>query len=201
VYVKLYRGAAKLDVARARYNDYCPLLRLERYSEARSLLCECLAVFESDGGSEQLGRVLGAIADLEDDLQHYPEAVRHQSEALRHLYSVLSPGDCANSHFNLAGYLMKCNADARDAVAHRLASLLIEYQMDHCDLPGDIQTARKHLAQVSPADVPASFDEVCDLVEQTEGVRFREIFSQLPQRATTGDDALQAVREMAKSPV
>ena len=48
--------------------------------------------------------------------------------------------------------------------------------------------------------MPASFDQVCDLVEQTEGVRFRELFSRLPQRAASGDEALQAVLAMAQTP-
>ena len=147
----------------------------------------------------ELGGVHSALADLESQFRHFPEAVRHESAALRYSYSGLSPGDCAISHFNLANYLMSSNADARDSMAHRLVSVLIEYQMNHGDLPRDIRVVRKHLAQVSPSDVPASFDEVCDLVEQTEGVRFRELFSRLPQRAASGDEALQAVLEMVRT--
>jgi tetratricopeptide (TPR) repeat protein len=199
VKVKVDRGATKLEVARARYGDYFPLLRLQRYGDARSLLYKCLGVYESDGGSEQLGRVHGAIADLEDDLQHFPEAVRHQSAALRYSYSGLSPGDSASGHFNLANYLMSSNADARDALAHSFASVLIFYQMNDGNLPNALLMASQQLAQISPSDVPASFDEVCDLVEQTEGVRFRELFSRLPQRAASGDEALQAVLEMARA--
>jgi tetratricopeptide (TPR) repeat protein len=198
VKVKVDRGATKLIVARARHNDYHPLLRLQRYGQARSLLYNCLAVFESDGGSDELGRVHMAIADLEDTLQHFPEAVRHENAALRYIYSVLSRNS-ANAHFNLAIYLWKSNPHGREALAHRLASVLIYYQMNHGFLPRSLRTVTEHLAQVSPSDVPASFDEVCDLVEQTEGVRFRELFSRLPQRAASGDEALQAVLAMARA--
>jgi hypothetical protein len=197
--VKVERGATKLEVARTRYNDYGPLLRLQRYGEARSLLYHCLAVYESDGGNAQLGRVHSAIADLEDKLQHFPEAVQHSCAALRYGYSVLSPSDCAVSHFNLANYLMRSDADAREALAHRLASALIRYQMNEGRLPNTLRAVREDLAEVSPPDVPASFDEVCALVEQTEGVRFRELFARLPQRASSGDEALQAVLEMARA--
>jgi hypothetical protein len=198
--VKVSRGATKLDVARARFNDHAPLLRLKRYSEARSLLYQCLAVFESDGGSVELGAVHSSIARLESDLQHLPEAIRHERAALRYRYSVLSPVDCALSHFNLANRLMRSNAHSREAVGHRLASALIRYQMNHGNLPNTIRAVRQQVAQVSPGDVPASFDQLCDLVEQTEGVRFRELFARLPQRAASGDEALHAVFAMAQTP-
>jgi tetratricopeptide (TPR) repeat protein len=199
VKVTVNRGATELAVAGTRINDYVPLLRLQRYSETRSLLYECLAVFESDGGSEQLGYVQGAFADLEDDLHHFPEAVRHQRAGLRYNYSGLSPRDCAIAHFNLANYLIRSNVNAREALAHRIASTLIWYQMNDGHLPNTLGVLREHLAQVSPSDVPASFDEVCALVEKTEGVRFRELFSRLPQRAASGDEALRAVLEMART--
>jgi tetratricopeptide (TPR) repeat protein len=199
VKVNVDRGATMLEVARSKYNDYRPLLRLQRHDEARSLLYQCLAVFESDGGIEELGFVHSAIADLECEFQHFPDAVRHESVALRYGYPALSPGVCAISHFNLANYLIRSNADARDALAHQLASTLIFYQTNDGRLPNNLRVVRRHLAQVSPSDVPASFDEVCALVEQTEGVRFRELFSRLPQRAASGDEALQAILEMART--
>jgi tetratricopeptide (TPR) repeat protein len=200
VEVTVTRGATKLYVARAKYNDYFPLLRLQRYSTARSLLYQCLAVFESDGGDGEMGSVHSAIANLESHLRHFPEAVRHGSVALRYSYSVLSPDDCAISHFNLANHLMRSNPHGREALAHRHASVLIWYQTDHGRLPSALRVVREDLAQLSPSDVPGSFDEVCALVEQTEGVRFRELFSRLPQRAASGDEALQAVLEMARTP-
>jgi hypothetical protein len=110
--VKVDRGATNLQIAQARYSDYVSLLNLQRYGEARSLLYQCLAVFESDGGSEELGSIHTAIADLESRLQHFPEAVRHESAALRYSYTVLAPGDCEISHFNLANHLIRNNTDA-----------------------------------------------------------------------------------------
>jgi tetratricopeptide (TPR) repeat protein len=197
--VTVSRGATKLEIARTRYNNYGPLLHLQRYGEARTLLYQCLAVFESDGGSAELSLIHTAVAELESNLQHFPEAVRHESAALRYSYSVLAPGDCWISHFNLANYLMRNNADASDALAHRFASALISYQMNDGRLPSTLRAVTRHLVQASPSDVPASFDEVCALVERTEGVRFSELFSRLPQRAASGDEALQAVLEVARA--
>jgi hypothetical protein len=42
------RGAGALELARARFNEYGPLLNLERYDEARRLLEGCRSVFEAE---------------------------------------------------------------------------------------------------------------------------------------------------------
>jgi tetratricopeptide (TPR) repeat protein len=200
IQITVSRGATALEVARTRYNDYGPLLRLQRFDEARRLLHQCLAVFEQAGDTEVLGIVHDAIANLECELQHFQEAVRHEGTALRLEYSALLPKACAMSHFNLANYLIRTNADTRLALAHRLASVLISYQTNDGELPRRLNAVRKDLALVSPGELPASFDELCRLVEQTEGVRFRDLFSRLPQRAASGDEALRTVLEMARAP-
>lgn len=196
IQAKVSRGATALEVARARYNDHDSLLELNRYDEALSRLYECLAVFELSGDSDELGLIHGAIADLEDDIEHFEEAVRHESAALGFMYSDLHPKGCAASHFNLASYLFRTNAGDRVAMAHRLAGALIFYQTNDGDLPNNLIAVRRDLAR-APSGPPATFDELCRLVEQTEGVRFRELFSRLPQRAAPGDEALRTVLEMA----
>src|ERR1019366_1139458 len=99
IQAKVSRGATALEVARVRFNNNGPLLRLGRYGEARTLLHRCRAVFESAGDTEDLGWVHSGIADLENRLQHFQEAVRHESTALRLTYSALRPRTCAISHF------------------------------------------------------------------------------------------------------
>ena len=78
------RGASALEVARTRYNDYGPLIRLGRYGEAHALLMECREVFESEGDLRGLGKVFSALADLEDELGHRDRAIRHEQTALRY---------------------------------------------------------------------------------------------------------------------
>ena len=46
------RGATDLDLARTSFNDYGPLLSLERYDEASSLLMACRDVFEKERSIE-----------------------------------------------------------------------------------------------------------------------------------------------------
>ena len=46
--------------------------------------------------------------------------------------------------------------------------------------------------------LPESFEELCEIVEQVEGVHFRELFERLPRVAPDGDAAMQMVIELAK---
>lgn len=199
VQARVSRGATALEVAQTQYNNYGPLLKRQRPDQARSVLHQCLTVFESAGGNEDLGRIHSALAHVEHEVQHFPQAVRHECMALRFRYLSRLPNGCAVSHFNLATYLTRTSEDALVALAHRLAGVLIYYQTYDGKLPGRLDTLRRHLASVTPADPPANFDELCRLVEQTDGVRFRDLFSRLPQRAASGDEALRTVLKMARA--
>ncbi len=143
--VKQSRNANELELARTRYNDYGPLLRLKRFGEARELLLDCRRVFEEHQHYEMLGKVIGALANLEKELGHPDRAAAAEQDALRYTYLVGDPGDCAISHFNLANYLrlilasspsdLRQDAAAADAIAHRLAAVCISYQTQHANLP------------------------------------------------------------------
>ncbi len=77
-----------MELARTRFNDYGPLLRLRRYDAARQLLVGCRAVFEAEQRCRELGKVYSALADLEDKTGGRAEAVRFEQIALG--YSVPS---------------------------------------------------------------------------------------------------------------
>jgi tetratricopeptide (TPR) repeat protein len=196
------RQATALEIARTRFNDYGPLLRLGRYSHARQLLHECRGTFEQVAATEELGIVFSALADLEDKLGHRGESVRYEQTALRYKYHAGQPADCAISHFNLANCFIRSGEQPRAALAHRLTAALICFQTSDGRLPQTLQALSLHLASFSPdaPPLPANFDELCGIVEQVEGVRLRALFSRLPaDNAATGDGALQKVLELARS--
>ena len=126
--MKLTRGADALEVARTRFNDYCPLLGLRRYDEARSLLMSCRAVFEGERDLANLGNVYAALADLEDKTDGRATAVRFEEVALGYRYQAGEPEGCGISHHNLANYLVRQGADPAIVLAHRLADAVIRYQ-------------------------------------------------------------------------
>lgn len=194
------RGAPPLEIAGTKFNDYGPLIRLKRFHEARRLLDECRAAFEIAGGTSQLGMVFSALADLEDQLGNTEQSVHHERTALRYSYIAGEPGDCAISHFNLANYLIRTSAPPETALAHRLADALICAQTSDGTFPQSIAALARHLARLAPAPpLPRDFNHLCELVDQIEGVHFRDLFDRLPkEHAATGDEALQKVLAMAK---
>ena len=195
------RGASALEVARTRYNDYGPLIRLCRYGEAHALLMECREVFESEGDLRGLGKVFSALADLEDTIGHRDRAIRDVQTALRYSYAVGEPGNCAISHFNLAAYLMRGGGPPTESLAHRLASMVIFYQTASGHFSASLQALSRDLASFAPGapPLPADFAALCATADQVEGVDFAALFDRLPKtRAATGDDALRQVLELAR---
>ena len=80
------RGAPQTVIARARFNDYFPLLRLGRLGQAIELLMDCRQVFEDADDIQGLGAVLSALADAEDDRGHRDVAIGLGRDALRYTY-------------------------------------------------------------------------------------------------------------------
>jgi uncharacterized protein with von Willebrand factor type A (vWA) domain len=183
------RGAGVLELARARFNDYFPLLRLGRHQDCYDLLQECRAVFEAEHDIPRLGKVYSALADLQDKTGDRGAAVGFEQVALRFKYQAGQPEACAISHHKLANYLKRSGSDAAGVLAHRLAAAAAYIQIGFGLLEGTIRNlANVHL----PAEPPA-FATVADRVEQVEGVRFRALFAALPPTYPDGDAAIAAV--------
>lgn len=202
------RRAPPLEVARAWFNDYGPLLRLGRLDKARALLQACRAVFDRYGHVLSLGHVLSAQADVESRLGRPAEAVALSRTALRYKYLAGDPATCAISHFNLSNHLNATGAAPEVVLAHRAAAALLRYQIGaDAELATTLRSLAGSFRSAAPGrpPVPASFDALCRVVEQVEGVRFRELFERLPQRATTGDECLREmlarVQDIAQAPV
>ena len=116
---KRERGASAHNIARTRFNNYGPLLRLERLAEAEQLLRDCQDVFETAGDIPMLGQVYTARADLEAERDHVQDAIELQHSALRLLYVHPDLRAIAVAHHNLATHLSSAPAAHR---AHRLAA-------------------------------------------------------------------------------
>jgi hypothetical protein len=77
-----------------------------------------------------------------------------------------------------------------DALPHRLAAALIEFQTESGGLAATLRALGRDLAETA---APTSFAELFAAVERVEGVRLRELFAALPRRAASADDALAQV--------
>jgi tetratricopeptide (TPR) repeat protein len=189
------RGADEVEIARTRFNDYGPLLRLGRYGEARKLLEYCRAVDEQAHDLTVLGVDFSALAELEYREGHREEAVRFEKTALRYGYKAGHPHGCAISHNNLASYLEPTGATREEVLAHRLADALLCFQ----SASGGLAQTLHNLALRDLPDAPPTFDRVAAIVEGIEGVGFRKMFLRLPKRAPDGDAAIAEIWKLAKA--
>jgi tetratricopeptide (TPR) repeat protein len=186
------RGAGTFERAQTRFNDYGPLLQLQRYGEVRELLQGCRKVFEDERAIRALGNVYSALANLEDKTGGRREAVRFETLALRFSYQEGEPESCAISHHNLSNYLARQDADRDVALAHRLGAASIRLQTRS----GRLASTVRNLAKTDLPALPPAFTTVADHVEAVEGVRFRALFERLPRTVPDGDAAIAAVWQM-----
>ena len=186
----LARGAADWQLARARFNE-CGLLRdLGRLEQARALLLICREVFEAHRDIPMLGSTLSALAHIEDELGHGHAAIRLQRDGLRLAYAGTDIDTTAASHNNLANALDRYPQYAGEVWAHRLAAALIAYQTSSGHFSGALANL---VRMASRADMPAppdSYEQVCQIVDQTEGVHLAALIARLPARAADGPTAL-----------
>lgn len=128
--------------------------------------------------------------------------IRTQEIALRNAYAEGDPGRCAAHHLNLANQLEYAGGDPTTLLAHRVAGGMLLFQAGlemYNDALGDLAMSYVRFAPRRPP-LPQDFDELCRIVEQVEGVRFRELVETLAQDGgADGDEALHAVTGMAKS--
>jgi tetratricopeptide (TPR) repeat protein len=197
---KRRRGAPEFELARFLFNKYGSLLRLSRYDEAHALLLACQAVFEHEKSVEQIGKVLSARADLENELGHPAEAKALQEAAFRFVYLPGDPDPILRSHFNFAIYLKKIGGDPREALAHCLVPAMIAVALSSGHAPNYLTRLAADVrasGEAGHAALPADFDALCKIVEQVEGVRFGELMRRLVGDPAACNQLFQGVISLA----
>jgi tetratricopeptide (TPR) repeat protein len=194
--IKKSRGATDLDLAMSQFNDYYPLLNLERYEDAAKLLWDCKETVESERSIEGLGIVFSALADLMDRAGQIEQAISFEEMALRYKYLFGDPESISISHNNLSIYLGKTgSASAPD---HKLAAAIIFCQTGSGMFDSSLNGLTYDLNKFGAEALPSSFDMLCGRVERVEGVRFRELWERLPKRSIDGDKLLKELVEAAR---
>jgi hypothetical protein len=164
-------------------NDYGPLMRLGRLTEALDLLIACQRIFIENDEIDAVGDTFAARANVESAMNRPIEAIRHIRAALQYLYSgpivQLKFSSIASCHYNLGHMLTTAGKDERDdfdGIAHLMAAAFINAQIGNEE---DMRNAVLMLVHVfkdpgSPVP-PESFDVVSQTVQQVPGVRFQEL--------------------------
>jgi hypothetical protein len=153
-------------------------------------------VFEANNNILMLGKTFGALADVEATLGHQDRAIDLETDALRFHYLAADPELIGTSHNNLADYLERAGGDPQRIWAHQLAATVIDYQTGSGSLVGDLQALARLLA-AEPAVAPGEFTQVCQIVDQIDGVHLAELLARLPHRAPDGQAAMDEVLRLA----
>ncbi|MGH3871853.1 MAG: hypothetical protein ACRDSR_10135 [Pseudonocardiaceae bacterium] len=170
------------EVARIRFNDYLPLLRLGRLTDADQLLRECQDVFNTAGDSAQLAAVYAARAELASHCDDLADAVDLQRTSLRLGYVHPDPREISTAHHNLANYLSRLPGKSAEQRAHRLAAALLAHLTGElCEPALAVLTGELR----SGPDAPPTLAEVTHLVDADNGVRFGALVLALCPDPTT----------------
>ena len=165
------RGADPGAGSSPRYNDYGPLLRSAALRRGPRPPVGLQETFKAAGDWDELGKSLcrhWPIWRTNADTPTRPSA--HEQTALRYQYLTGDPADCAIGHFNLAIYLDRAGGAPESALAHRLGLRRDPLQTGIRPLPSDDSepvSASSTSFAPDPPPVPASFAELCRIVEQT----------------------------------
>ncbi|MFI6564043.1 CHAT domain-containing protein [Streptomyces sp. NPDC050534] len=197
--VKKERGATEYRTAQAAFNDYGALRALGQLDKARALLLWCRDVDEANHDISGLAKDLGALADIEYSLGHGEASLSLQRDALRLTYTT---GDIAHigiTHHNLANYLNGYPHQTELVWAHRLAAAVIAYQTNSGLLHGRVSAIARLLRVSDAPPPPATFGQVCAIVDQIDGVYLAALAAQLPRRAQDEQAAMDEVLALARA--
>ena len=194
-----HRGASAFEMARRRFNDYFPLLRLGRIGEARSLLLDCREIDEREHNTQGLGKDLSALADVEDEAGHGQDAIDLERNALRYKYLAGEVDTIAGSHHNFGNYLARHAADHPQALAHHLAAAQLRGLTGSEGADQSLAAAAEDLAQLpGGASAPVSITELCGIVREVPGVHLDRLLTQLADPAAI-QDALDVLNTQARA--
>lgn len=186
------RGAPALGIAKDRFHDYAPLIRLGRIGDALSLLRECRQAFEDAHEIHLLGYTLGALAELEARRGHGDVAIGLQQDCLRYVYLSKEAANIAVGHRNLGHYLHALARQPTAALAHHLADALILALASLGDNDESLRVAALDLRALGVgASVPADVADLCRRVAVVPGVNLEGLLVTLAPDPLVAQQALQ----------
>jgi CHAT domain len=193
------------DIARARFNDYHPLLRLGRTEEALAVLLDCRQVFQDAHDTGMLGMTLGALADTEDERGHGDAALRLQCDALRYSYLAGDVDGIAVSYHNLGNYLHRHARQPAPALASRLTAALISTLAGDGLANDSTLAAATDLRESGTAAVPpANVADLCRILGDIPGTNLPGLLAALSPDAGTAErtlrDLIAQAQELAAVP-
>jgi tetratricopeptide (TPR) repeat protein len=194
------RRALATEIARARFNDYGPLLMLGRADDALELLLDCRQVFQDARDYGTLGRTLTALAHTEDARGHGDATTRLERDALRYKYLAGDVIGIAASYHNLGTYLHRHDRQPALALACHLASALISAFASIEDNGDSVDSAAADLYEFDTAAIPPT--DLADLERQVgdiPGTDLTRLIDEISPGSETAERTLQGLIAQAEA--
>jgi hypothetical protein len=191
------RAAPPADIARARFNDYFPLLMLNKPAQAADLLQDCLRVFRETRDSRMIAKTFSALADIEGVAGDGDSAIRLARNALRYAYLAGDVLSIAKAYHSLGSHLHRRAAQPGPALACHLAAALIRalagVSGDPADGSGDaLRSAANDLHEHPEVmAVPAGIESLAGQVGEIPGTDLRQLIATLAAGPEAAERALR----------
>ncbi|MCP4105183.1 MAG: tetratricopeptide repeat protein, partial [Desulfobacteraceae bacterium] len=135
--VKRSRGESEYEIARTRFNQYGPLMRLGRLSEAQAMLEGCLQVFRDANELTTQSTTLSALANIWKERGDLTRAIDLERQALSVKERMDDSEIRAISHGNLSSYLYK-DGQTEESANHTLARIIYNVVTGNQQLLGTV---------------------------------------------------------------
>jgi tetratricopeptide (TPR) repeat protein len=199
------RQAPASQIAVAKMNDYGPLLRRGKVSQARDLLLDCRQAFQEANDLRMLGTTLGALADAEEKLSHFGNAIKLARDALRYGYAAEDTTTVRDVYHNLGNYLVKHADQPIPALACHLCAALIKALSSTRDTKRSVRAASAVFYVFGNAvEPPASIADLSSRVGEISGTDPTALIARLSPDSETAEQTLQDLiaqaRQLAEMP-
>jgi hypothetical protein len=193
------RRAPDASIARARFNDCGPLLRLGRTDETLALVRECRQVFQGARDIGMLGKTFGAQVDIEDKRSHGDTAISLVHDALRYGYQSTDVTGIAAGYHSLGDILRHHGRQPVTAFASHLAAALIQALTGADDADRSVHGAASDLREFD-ADVtpPSDVADLCHQLNDIPGTGLPGLIARLAPDSGTAEQALHAIVARAR---
>jgi tetratricopeptide (TPR) repeat protein len=189
------RGAPGTQIARARFCGHQPLLELGRIDEALGLLQDCRQVFQEAHDTGMLGKVLSALAEVEDHRGHGESALRLERDALRYAYLAGDLPAIKHGYYYLGNHARRHGLALASSIAFALLYSLIAIRGNAAGSPQHkIPLVEIDLREYgTPADLPHNIADLCDQLADIPGTDLPGLIATLSPAPETAEHILAAV--------
>ena len=192
------RNEPATAVARARFNDYGPLLRTRRMDKAFEILLECLHVFREANDVAGIGNTFSALAQVENERGHGDAAIQMQRDALRYKYIAGDVFSIAISYHNLGDYLILYARQPIPALACHLAAALIDTLTGNSSSTSVNAVAMDIYLFGSEVVPPVNMDELHRNMGEIPGTDLAGLIAQFSLDPDVGEQTLRNVVAKAR---